>query len=175
MSDDLRAVPSFRSSVRGVAAYAAGTAASLLAAFASGALAQVTGSVLWLLGALAAVPVAWVLSRRAAAAARDAVRPAPVIEFDGDDLVLPPAGRGGGRRRVPCRSVTAFRTEVRGTSCVLLLWGDWVDLPAGGEALAVGCDGRADADRLASALARALGDRGVAPADHDRPVPSLTT
>lgn len=171
----LRAVPAVRASVRAAAALAAGTVAALAAVFLSVVLAQATGSVLWLLGAAAAVPAAWALSRRAAGAVRDAVRPAPVVELDGDDLLLPPAARGGDRRRVPCRSVSAYRVEVRGRTATLLLWGDWVDHPAGFEALPVGCDDRASAEALASSLARALQDRGVAPAGPPCPAsPSAT-
>lgn len=161
MSRDVRAAPSVRASVRRAAALAAGTAASLAAVVAFAAIAQQTGAVLWLLGCLAAAPAAWALSRRAAGIVRDALGRVPVVEIDGDDVVLPPAVRGGERRRVPCRSVTAFSVEVRGRTATLLLWGPWVEHPAGFEALSVGCDNRAAAEALVGELSCALEARGV--------------
>lgn len=162
MKETVSFAPTKKARARSIAVLVAGTLAALAGLTAFLIVAQLTGQVLWFLGAIFMVPVIWVLSRRAAWAIRGAIKSRPVVEIAEKTLVLPSVSPNADPIEVPMRQVKAYGVQVQGSAVALMLWGPWVSHPAGYELLTLGCDNPQDAQARAEEIVQVFDDLGVA-------------
>lgn len=162
MKETVRFAPTPKARARSIAALVAGTVAALAALTAFVMAAQLTGQVLWFLGAILMVPAIWLASRRAAWAIRGAITSRPAVEIAEKTLVLPSLSPSAAPIEVPVRKVKAYSVQAQGSSAALMLWGPWVSHPAGYELVTLGCDNSCDAQARAEEIAQVFNDLGVA-------------